>query len=86
MALGSSRRLVELHLSHNLLTELPGRLFNGSTRVPDLHLEYNQLSSLRRAAFSGLHVARLFLAYNRISWVHDDAFHGVCPPRHGWQT
>ena len=68
---------MELRLSHNLLTELPGRLFNGSTRVHDLHLQYNQLSSLRRSAFAGLHLARLFLGYNRLTWVDADAFHGV---------
>ncbi|XP_037081686.1 chaoptin-like [Pollicipes pollicipes] len=76
-SVGAPRRLVELHLSQNRLEELPGRLFNGSVRLRDLHLQYNLLTRLRRAAFAGLHLTRLFLAHNRVSWIDDDAFHGV---------
>ncbi|XP_064873196.1 leucine-rich repeat-containing protein 19 [Oncorhynchus nerka] len=66
-ALKNYSNLIELHLDGNLLTVLPGKLFEAMSKLEVLDLSHNNISRVEPKALAGLvNLRELDLSYNRL--------------------
>lgn len=64
-----------LHITGNLLTEVPQGVFQNLTQLKQLHLWRNQITSIKRSDFTGLNnLKSLELSINQISSIENDGF------------
>ena len=74
----SQRRLVELRMDSNHISELSERTWSGLSRLQVLSLGHNLLDKLANRVFRpAKHLKELNLGQNRISEIEDDAFEGL---------
>ncbi|QQP52284.1 Uncharacterized protein FKW44_004393, partial [Caligus rogercresseyi] len=74
---GKSQRLDKLDMGENFLVFLPENMFNSSIDVTDLNLDYNYIEKIGPRVFKALNARRIYLGFNRIDSLHEDAFEDV---------
>ncbi|XP_076309663.1 uncharacterized protein LOC143224978 [Tachypleus tridentatus] len=67
----------KLDFSHNLLTKIHSKIFNGTFSVRELSLSYNYVRIIPMRVFRDISIRRLSLANNRLSSISVGAFEGL---------
>ncbi|XP_040574912.1 chaoptin [Lepeophtheirus salmonis] len=74
---GSTKHLDKLDIGENFIVSLPENMFNGSVDVIDLNLDYNYVERIGPRVFKSLNARRIYLGFNRIEFIDDEAFEDV---------